>query len=102
MTANRRDAAAPARRRQRRTNQRGRHPGTATGRESGTEEGDGTKMSSSIGENLRLTIFGESHSAGIGMTMEGFPAGFRIDRERLNAFMGRRAPGKNAWATPGK
>ena len=57
-------------------------------------------MSSSIGENLRLTIFGQSHSAAIGMTMEGFPAGFTIDREALARFLHRRAPGWNSWSTP--
>lgn len=57
-------------------------------------------MSSSIGENLRLSIFGQSHSPAIGMTMEGFPAGFSIDMDRLDRFLQRRAPGRNAWSTP--
>lgn len=56
-------------------------------------------MSSSYGENLRLTIFGQSHSAAIGMTLEGLPAGVEIDREKLGAFLARRAPGQNAWST---
>jgi chorismate synthase len=59
-------------------------------------------MSSSIGENLKMTIFGQSHSAAIGMTLEGFPAGFCIDQEKLIQFLQRRAPGKNAWSTPRK
>ncbi len=59
-------------------------------------------MSSSIGENLRLTLFGQSHSPAVGMTLEGFPAGFRIDPEELNRFLERRAPGRNAWSTPRK
>ncbi len=57
-------------------------------------------MSSSYGENIRMTIFGQSHSAAIGMTLEGVPAGSSIDFEELNRFMGRRAPGKNAYSTP--
>ena len=56
-------------------------------------------MSSSYGENLRLTIFGQSHSAAIGMTLEGLPAGVEIDMEKLRAFLARRAPGQNAWST---
>ena len=36
-------------------------------------------MSSSYGENLLLTIFGQSHSAAIGMTLQGIPAGEEID-----------------------
>ena len=59
-------------------------------------------MSSSIGENLRLTIFGQSHSPAVGMTMEGLPAGFEVDMEELNRFLARRAPGRNAWSTPRK
>ena len=59
-------------------------------------------MSSSVGENLRVTIFGQSHSPAIGMTMEGLPAGFPVDMEKLNRFLARRAPGQNAWSTPRK
>ncbi len=53
-------------------------------------------MSSSYGQNIRLTIFGQSHSPAIGMTLEGIPAGETIDFEKLQAFLGRRAPGKPA------
>lgn len=56
-------------------------------------------MSSSCGENLKLTIFGQSHSPAIGMTLEGLPAGTEIDMEALNVFLARRAPGQNAWST---
>ena len=56
-------------------------------------------MSSSYGENLRLTIFGQSHSAAIGMTLEGVPAGERLDLDALSRFLSRRAPGQNAWST---
>ncbi len=59
-------------------------------------------MSSSYGENIRLTIFGQSHSPAIGMTLEGIPAGNRIDMEALRKFLGRRAPGGASWSTPRK
>ncbi len=59
-------------------------------------------MSSSYGENIRLTIFGQSHSAAIGMTLEGMPAGCKIDFERLAQFMKRRAPGQNSYSTARK
>lgn len=59
-------------------------------------------MSSSYGENLRLTIFGQSHSPAIGMTLEGIPAGNRIDMEALRKFLTRRAPGGASWSTPRK
>ena len=59
-------------------------------------------MSSSYGENIRMTIFGQSHSAAIGMTLEGIPAGKKLDFDELAAFLSRRAPGKNAYSTPRK
>ena len=57
-------------------------------------------MSSTYGEMIRLTIFGQSHSPAIGMTLEGIPAGSSIDMEKLERFLARRAPGRNAWSTP--
>ena len=59
-------------------------------------------MSSTYGERFRLTIFGQSHSAAIGVTMEGIPAGFAIDLDKLQAFLDRRAPGKSPTATSRK
>ena len=59
-------------------------------------------MSSTYGENLRITIFGQSHSPAVGVTMEGLPAGLPIDLERLSAFLERRAPGRSEWSTPRK
>ena len=59
-------------------------------------------MSSTYGENLHLTLFGQSHSPAIGMTLEGIPAGEQIDFEALQRFMERRAPGRNAYSTARK
>ena len=56
-------------------------------------------MSSSYGGNYRVSIFGESHSAAIGVAIEGLPAGSEIDTEALQAFMERRAPGRDALST---
>lgn len=56
-------------------------------------------MSSSYGEHFRLTIFGESHSEAIGVTMEGLPAGTEINEEHIAALAARRAPGKSPNAT---
>ena len=57
-------------------------------------------MSSTYGENLHLTIFGQSHSPAIGVTVEGIPAGEKVDLDELQRFLNRRAPGKNVWSTP--
>ncbi len=59
-------------------------------------------MSSTYGENIRVTIFGQSHSPAIGMTLEGIPAGEKIDFAELAAFAARRAPGGQAYATARK
>lgn len=59
-------------------------------------------MSSTYGENLKLSIFGQSHGAAIGMTLDGIPAGLPVDLEALQTFLNRRAPGQNDWSTPRK
>lgn len=57
-------------------------------------------MSSTYGNNLKLSIFGQSHGAGIGMVLDGIPAGLPVDQEKLQHFLNRRAPGQNDWSTP--
>ena len=59
-------------------------------------------MSSTYGENLKLSIFGQSHGPAIGMTLDGIPAGLPVDMASLQKFLDRRAPGRNEWSTPRK
>ena len=59
-------------------------------------------MSSTYGENLKLSIFGQSHGVAIGMTLDGIPAGLPVDTDALQIFLNRRAPGQNDWSTPRK
>ena len=59
-------------------------------------------MSSTYGDNLKLSIFGQSHGSAIGMVLDGIPAGLPVDEEKLLAFMARRAPGQGDWSTPRK
>lgn len=59
-------------------------------------------MSSTYGELLKLSIFGQSHGAAIGMTLDGIPAGLPVDFEQLQSFLNRRAPGQWDYATPRK
>jgi chorismate synthase len=56
-------------------------------------------MSSCFGNYLRVSIFGQSHSAAIGVVIDGLPAGFRLDEAALEAFLSRRAPGQSALST---
>ena len=56
-------------------------------------------MSNTIGTRLKLTVFGESHGPVVGMTLEGFPAGFEPDLAELQAFLNRRAPSASVFST---
>ena len=59
-------------------------------------------MSSTYGESLKLSIFGQSHGPAIGMVLDGIPAGLPVDFDELQEFLNRRAPGQNDWSTPRK
>ncbi len=59
-------------------------------------------MSSIIGDKIKISIWGQSHSEAIGVTIDGLPAGIKIDMERLSEFLKRRAPGQNKYSTPRK
>ena len=52
-----------------------------------------------LGNKLKVTVFGQSHAPAIGCVIDGLPSGFAPDMERVSAFMARRAPGRNAWST---
>lgn len=56
-------------------------------------------MSGTYGRNIKITVFGESHSPEIGCTVEGLPAGGSVDLEKLQAFLDRRAPGRSGLVT---
>lgn len=56
-------------------------------------------MSSTVGNVLKLSIFGESHSPAIGCSLDGLPAGIPIDLDILQDFLERRAPGRSKTAT---
>ncbi len=57
-------------------------------------------MSSTIGNTVRLSLFGESHGDAVGAVLEGLPAGIEINEERLSRFMARRAGGTSRYVTP--
>ena len=56
-------------------------------------------MSSTGGECIKLSIFGGSHTAAIGVNLDGLPAGEAVDLEQVLAQMARRAPGQDPPAT---
>lgn len=59
-------------------------------------------MSCSFGEKFRITVFGQSHSEAIGVVIDGIPAGLKLDMEKIEKFMSRRAPGNNTYSTKRK
>ena len=59
-------------------------------------------MSGMWGNNLKLSIFGESHGNAIGITVDGLPTGFKICMDKVLDEMKRRAPGRSKLSTPRK
>ncbi len=56
-------------------------------------------MSNLFGHTVTMTVFGESHGTGIGVVLDGLPAGETIDWDAVREEMARRAPGKNDMST---
>lgn len=59
-------------------------------------------MASIYGNNIKVSIFGQSHSQAIGVTVDGLPAGIKIDMDELQEFLNRRAPGRSKYTTKRK
>lgn len=59
-------------------------------------------MSCMWNNNLKLSIFGESHGVGIGIVIDGIPAGINLDFEKIKVEMNRRRPGKDKFSTARK
>lgn len=55
-----------------------------------------------FGNKIKINIFGASHAEAIGVTIEGLAKGVAIDTGKVQNFVDRRAPGKNAFSTPRK
>ncbi|MCL2402897.1 MAG: chorismate synthase, partial [Coriobacteriia bacterium] len=56
-------------------------------------------MSSSFGHNIKLQVFGQSHSEMLGVVIDGLPAGYSLDMQQIQAFLNRRRGGQNAYST---
>ena len=56
-------------------------------------------MSGVYGRKIKMTIFGESHGASIGLVIDGLPPGLGIDIDFIKREMERRAPGRNLLST---
>ncbi|MCP5504549.1 MAG: chorismate synthase [Chlamydiales bacterium] len=58
--------------------------------------------SNSFGTLFRITTWGESHGKGIGVVIDGCPAGLSITEEEINQELFRRVGGKSPYTTPRK
>lgn len=54
---------------------------------------------SSFGTLFRITTWGESHGKGIGVVVDGVPAGLSLCEEDIQTFLNRRKPGQNKYTT---
>ena len=54
---------------------------------------------SSFGEIFKVTTFGESHGAALGVVIDGVPAGLPVDVEFIKSELARRRPGQSALST---
>lgn len=59
-------------------------------------------MGNSFGRIFRITTFGESHGLGLGVTIDGCPAGLSIDEDFIREEMQRRKPGQSKITTQRK
>lgn len=55
-----------------------------------------------FGQAFRITTFGESHGKGLGVIVDGCPAGLQIDEDYIQLEMDRRRPGQSAIVTQRK
>ena len=59
-------------------------------------------MGNTFGTLFRVTTFGESHGVGLGVTVDGCPAGLPLDVETVQRQLARRRPGQSRIVTQRK
>lgn len=57
---------------------------------------------STYGTLFKITTWGESHGKGIGVIVDGCPAGLKLTEEDIQKFLNRRKPGQSKFTTPRK
>ena len=57
---------------------------------------------SGIGNIFRITTWGESHGKGVGVVVDGCPAGLELSEEDIQIYLNRRKPGTSKFTTPRK
>lgn len=57
---------------------------------------------SSFGTAFRITTWGETHGAGVGVVIDGCPAGLELCEEDIQTYLDRRKPGQSKYTTQRK
>lgn len=57
---------------------------------------------STFGTIFRISTWGESHGKGVGVVVDGCPAGLPLCEEDIQVYLDRRKPGQSKFATPRK
>lgn len=57
---------------------------------------------STYGTIFRITTWGESHGKGVGVVIDGCPAGLPLAEADIQQYLNRRKPGQSRYATPRK
>lgn len=57
---------------------------------------------STFGNIFKITTWGESHGKGVGVVVDGCPAGLDLCEEDIQKFLNRRKPGQSRFTTPRK
>lgn len=55
---------------------------------------------STLGTIWKITTWGESHGAGVGVVIDGCPAGLPLAEEDVQAYLDRRKPGQSPLYNP--
>ncbi|HEX5660769.1 MAG TPA: chorismate synthase [Polyangiales bacterium] len=57
-------------------------------------------MTSRFGHLYSISTFGESHGGGVGVVVDGCPAGLKLELDKVQAQLDRRRPGQSALTSP--
>lgn len=57
---------------------------------------------STFGNIFKITTWGESHGKGVGVVVDGCPAGLPLCEEDIQLYLNRRKPGQSKFTTPRK
>ncbi len=57
---------------------------------------------STFGNHFKITTWGESHGRGVGVVIDGCPAGLSLDETEIQKYLDRRKPGQSKFSTQRK